>query len=527
VTDRVLARGRLDLFTRLMVGVVLVVSPFALVRGLYNTPDTSQFEFIQWSMGITALITCALSLRRPIQRPSPGTLLVLGFGLWCILSTLWSTNVLHSLHELCAFAAGITVYLLVVSNRCAPRTVVLAIIWWAVLTSAFNAMMADLQFIAGRGPLADTGLSALVAKALGYADATKIGKLNIRALFGHPNYLSGHLVSSFVLAIWLLRRRTGHRPAALLFMGLGIMTALMLWQSRVEWRVQGIVWTSVATLLLGALICKVRWIQRLVLLATVVGILAAIIVCRSRSGWGSLMVLTLLGVIVAFRHRRLRSWHVALLLLVGGSVIAGFISLRQRQQQSRSIEEVATFSSITSRIYSYSTAVRLIARRPIQGWGYGRFKIEYWPMVVEFQSTHEDAPLYDAYLREASGRTPLHIHNDYLEIAVETGLIGLALFLALMTWTLVRLAEVVFATPSHESTWLHFAVSAALLGLLCDMMLGYPLNLPLTMVLFWALLGAAHRLIDQTDSRLKMQASDESRPPADALEFTEAPAAAG
>jgi O-antigen ligase len=478
-----------------MVATVLVATPLAIARGYYPTVDFSQLQFFQWTAALAAIALAVLGARRSLHRPAAGTLLVWIFALWSLLSVAWSRSPRFSLNEICALAAGVTLCLLIISIRLPTPRVVMPLLWVAVLMATFNAMVGDFQFILEKGPLRQTPFGALLAKALGYAHAMLPGKLNIRALFGHPNYLAGYLVPSLALACLIAMRPRGHRPAALLLAGLGLLWSLLLWQTEAEWRVGAVCAVAGGSAVAALIVARFVTLQRLVLALVVIGVFAGVVICRSRSGWGSFGIMTLVAALVALRHHRLRWWHVLILALIALIAVSGLLWLRQRHRRDRSIEEITTLSTVTSRVYTFALAAEMITRRPLHGWGHGTFKIEYYPALARFQRTDPEAAIYDPYLRETRGRAAYHVHNDYLEIAAETGLVGLAAFLALMTWTMVRLFAIALAPPAREQTWLALALACALLAMLCDMTLSYPLNLPLTAILFWTLLGLAHRVI--------------------------------
>jgi len=88
--------------------------------------------------------------------------------------------------------------------------------------------------------------------------------------------------------------------------------------------------------------------------------------------------------------------------------------------------------------------------------------------------------LYDRGILEASNNFDV-IDNQYISVLTETGLLGLALFLAMILLAL----RVAWTFPG----WWPFGLGAALLALLVAIFFYEGLAWPSTAILFWALLG--------------------------------------
>ncbi|MBN1475519.1 O-antigen ligase family protein [Candidatus Sumerlaeota bacterium] len=509
---------RRDLFGRLVSLTAILVTPLC-IAGIHelSTRDDSQRQFLQWSISLAAV---ALVATGPWTRPLRirwGAALICLFAAWCFASALWSLVPWDGLHDWTLLATGVALYLIVTSSRLSTERLVPPLILAVVITAAFNALLAELQFLVTTGPLASTDLNVLLSqKSLGYATEDFGGKQTIRALFGHPNFLAGYLVPALALMCHMLWTRRGQRRHLLILLpAVTILCAIFIWRASpdkrvmsalTDWRLPAIVGLAAATALAMALASRWTLLRRTLIFLVALGILAAIVICRSRSGWLATGVITLVAAAVAWRHRRLR-WHHAVLIIAAMAVAAvGLIQLRQRHQRTRSWEEVATLSTATSRMHSFAMAARMFSENPILGAGLGAYKTGYYRMVVESQREDPEAELYERHLTLAQGGLPLHVHNDYLEIAAETGLIGLALFTLILAWTAVGLGALILHRPASERTWLALAIGCGIIAILCDMMLSFPLNLPLTGSLFWILMGVAHRLIADAEAEAQISA---------------------
>jgi putative inorganic carbon (HCO3(-)) transporter len=147
--------------------------------------------------------------------------------------------------------------------------------------------------------------------------------------------------------------------------------------------------------------------------ALAVGVL---VLTRSRGG---LIAATMAGagLAAASRHK----WAVPL-LLVGGM---GFLALvGTHRERFLGLARIVTQGDAPPELVGWrpllwSASVKLIGQRPWLGWGVGQesFEKTFWSQFPETDSQIE----------------AFHAHNLYLEIAVEMGLVGLGLFLLLVT----------------------------------------------------------------------------------------------
>lgn len=164
---------------------------------------------------------------------------------------------------------------------------------------------------------------------------------------------------------------------------------------------------------------------RLALVAAAVALLAnAVFITPGRSGY--VVVAVLAAALVWARPsaapmRRL-AWASAATLLAL-AVLASSPVVRERVAQG--VDEALTyrektegFTSIGLRVAFLRNTLELIAERPVIGYGTGAFEVAY-TRHVQGRPGMEGMPTHDP-------------HNQFLKIAAEHGLIGLAVFLALL-----------------------------------------------------------------------------------------------
>ena len=192
---------------------------------------------------------------------------------------------------------------------------------------------------------------------------------------------------------------------------------------------------AVSSLLAGSL----RRRRAMVLYLTWLAVLA-LLLCLSRGGFVGFAVASLAALIVharsgrreaGHRRRRSRGWHsispVRLALAVVIALAAGLLWLQQTDRVFARLETLLRLqadASFIGRVWYWSEALQMIADRPITGFGLGSY---VW--------------VFPSYRRVPTSIVETNAHNEYLEMAAETGLIGAAIC-ALFLVLFFRLAAV-------------------------------------------------------------------------------------
>ncbi len=149
-----------------------------------------------------------------------------------------------------------------------------------------------------------------------------------------------------------------------------------------------------------------------------------------------------------------------------------------------------TDSGSTGRTIQWNNAINFIEKHPILGGGYGNWKVN----TVYYEKTYEPSFIYN-------GR---HVHNDFLEVAADTGILNGLLYLGIF---LCLLIYVLLALNSHDSLLSNKITAITLLMALGAYMLEAALNFPLErpgMQILWCFLFAPISLI-YLDTRRKKQ----------------------
>jgi len=144
--------------------------------------------------------------------------------------------------------------------------------------------------------------------------------------------------------------------------------------------------------------------------------------------------------------------------------------------------------SISSRAMDWILAAEMVWANPWLGVGLGQYGVVFYNYREQLAQT----PVGQAF--DFPDSKSDHVHNEYLQIAAETGALGvvaLAAFLWVLVASTVRRMR---RTNGVRRRWMQLALSATVLALLADAAVNFPLHLPgsgLGMVLVLALLDSA------------------------------------
>ena len=135
--------------------------------------------------------------------------------------------------------------------------------------------------------------------------------------------------------------------------------------------------------------------------------------------------------------------------------------------------------SLAQRLFTWETASRMFVDNPIIGVGVGNFSTVSPPYWNAVESTR--------YARHT--RRPFEVHNEYLEVAVEQGLPGIAALLGLVAFGLAGSYGLAMRSAGRLERKLGLAYFAALVATSIDSTVTYTLQVPGSALLVWVLLG--------------------------------------
>ena len=227
-------------------------------------------------------------------------------------------------------------------------------------------------------------------------------------------------------------------------------------------------------------VMSARMLIRLMLVVMVI----ALVLTRSRMGnLAFFAALLLVGVFIAWRSPKLRHgamWLVASLIVVDIIVVGQWVGLDQvvrRLQETAVASSEKTFAhteeSLEERIAPTRYAFKMIAERPLMGFGGGTFHTAF----TRFKGTEASLLSYD------------HLHNDYGEIAADTGLLGLSILAIALLLSARRVVSLVDDGEPRHQIGLAAGTAMAAIAILIHAAVDFPLQIPANALTFTVLLG--------------------------------------
>jgi putative inorganic carbon (HCO3(-)) transporter len=141
-------------------------------------------------------------------------------------------------------------------------------------------------------------------------------------------------------------------------------------------------------------------------------------------------------------------------------------------------------------------ALRMVRDSPLLGIGPGQFRL--W---------------YGAFLGWEHWDGGIHANNLYLELAANTGLVGLATFLVLLLVAVApQLKGLRAARVSSRSALIQVALLAAITAFLAHQLVDYFFGFTPTAILFWVLLGAGLGVALGVLGRVRSESPADARP---------------
>ena len=153
----------------------------------------------------------------------------------------------------------------------------------------------------------------------------------------------------------------------------------------------------------------------------------AILATMTRAVWLSFAATVVALVLLSGKHAARRA--LAVLVLVAGAGLVIVSSHELREALSERLEERGP---VDFRAAVYAGSWQMFLERPLLGWGFHQMPAE----LPRYVSEYKDKILYP--------------HNTYLEILVESGLVGLVFYVWLM-WEMFRLSRGAIPAAEHDS----------------------------------------------------------------------------
>ena len=149
----------------------------------------------------------------------------------------------------------------------------------------------------------------------------------------------------------------------------------------------------------------------------IAGIIVGLIFNKSRSAWLTELLVIPLAI---YKYIKQQKKYLIIFVLVLAGMATFMATNPAYVDLVRSITNVTTARSNKERLLVWESAVHMVQDHPVTGVGLGQFREKY----SQYQSNETQV-------------TVRHVHSNYLQMAAETGLVGLAGFLFFIGYYLV------------------------------------------------------------------------------------------
>lgn len=212
---------------------------------------------------------------------------------------------------------------------------------------------------------------------------------------------------------------------------------------------------------------------------------------QSRSAWiGEFVALGALGLMAAKFYPRVKSekkqWVTTAIPFLAFAAVVGLV-LAISGSGSDIVHRVWTFQngstdiSLKERIMLWHAALSMIAAKPLFGWGLGSFPF----LASKFTSVAPNAAYvthYGVTLRNVA-------HNYYLQMAAETGLVGLGIYVGVVVTFFTVGLRALGKLQDGTRKMVLIGVLAAMAGQVVDAMASPSYNLASVSMIQWLLMG--------------------------------------
>jgi hypothetical protein len=193
-------------------------------------------------------------------------------------------------------------------------------------------------------------------------------------------------------------------------------------------------------------------------------------------------------------------WIVVILVLLVMAVgIVHQYSSRSSGWLKTQVFSLSDVHQFQERFLIWQIAIQMIQEHPIWGFGAAGFRLNFMDHLIRFMEK-ENNQIYIPTLNGWQGSNANQSHNDYFQLTVDFGLIGIALyfwFIATLFWFGIRSIQ----TSVNPTQKLKCAgLFLALVAILIDSIVNFPLMLPANGLPFWMILAILNNNLSGNES---------------------------
>ena len=238
---------------------------------------------------------------------------------------------------------------------------------------------------------------------------------------------------------------------------------------------------------------RTRW-ARMVAVLMIASCFGMIVAVRQVGVWVSVILAfgaVLVGIAIFRPLRPIRRRLLWLVVLIGLLVVASFpfegikSPPADRERGDTPTANLWVENSGEARERDWWIAWSMFADHPWTGVGLGNFKLNYLPYKADFLETPRGQEFAFPTARA------VQVHNEYLQIVAETGVLGLVsivAFLALLAWSFwIRIRR----NPDEQDRLDLLLLAAGLLAFLAHGLVSFPMHLPASVLAAVVVAGVA------------------------------------
>jgi O-antigen ligase/Tfp pilus assembly protein PilF len=402
--------------------VFFFISPFIYIKGLYDYVVLPQSAFIQvFSLGLTAafLLICLFSKNKIHVKTHPLNQAVLFFLVWTFAASWYAHNHFEAFRQWGHWAACGLIFLLMQQLLVSSSRVYafLSVVYAAGFLTAVIGMCQHFFHI------------DFIPQAVAPA-----------ATFANKNMASQFIVLTFPLGVvWFFLTEKQTDKWLAVSGGILMISFLACTRTRAAW-----VAVFVELVLMGTLLpftlsrLKIRFWNKKKLFFSLV-VLAVILTGMNLGAPG-------------LQHQ-------------GKKLVDRVVSIFDTSRQTADISRV---ENPDLRLAIWRNTIEMVKERPVLGYGLGNHKIyypKYHSQVVRentFSETHQ----------------PSHVHNDFLQLLSETGVVGAMAAILVFFLFFVMAATLWLAAPGHI-VFAVLGIGTAVAGILVNSCFSFPFDMPI------------------------------------------------
>ena len=222
-----------------------------------------------------------------------------------------------------------------------------------------------------------------------------------------------------------------------------------------------------------------------------------LLLTQSRGGWvGLAMAMGFLFILIlklSLQHKKVPIWkrvkkraivllRVLLLIAVVFSILSATLGMgRSFVEEALSIFDL-THSTVRFRLLTWGSTWQIFLDNPLLGVGAGNFKVTYpaYRKVEEWRISGPKSRVDQA-------------HNEYLQLASETGILGFMAFMGILTCAGFLFFRLISQIQERPESMEVIAIGAGVVAVLTHSIFSFPLQNPSSTIFFWMALGVLAR----------------------------------